>query len=49
LELFIRACADLSNALLVDDKWNTTAVWRYLRLEEELLELLLAMFHVLGG
>jgi hypothetical protein len=49
LKLFTRACADSSNGLLVDDMWNTTAVWRYLRLKEDLLELLLAMVHVLGG
>jgi len=49
LELSTRACTDPSNGLLIDDTWNTTAVWRYLKLEEELLELLLAMFHILGG
>jgi hypothetical protein len=35
-----------SNGLLVDNNWYTTAVWRYPKLEEELLELLLAMFRI---
>jgi Orsellinic acid/F9775 biosynthesis cluster protein D len=49
LDLSARACMDPNNALLVNDKWDWTAAWRYLKLEEELLELLLAMLYVLGG
>jgi hypothetical protein len=49
LQLSARACSNTHDPLQANKTWNISAISRYLKLKEELLELILALLYVVGG